>query len=186
MKTKSSFTRYAKQALLALLFLLAVGQVAFADILGDTVEIQFLFPDMNTQFGLSTMGVVTNSGVSLNLFDNQLVTVFADHVDMVALRDSFFQSAEFNGVSVQDLTNPNAFTSASVDAATTVVGFDDSRVSIVGGLLYINYQGLDTPQDSLARVDFSGQTTTPEPTSLLLLGSGILGAAGTLRKKFMA
>ena len=184
MKAKSWFTGCAKHALLALLFLLAIGQVAFADILGDTVEIQFLFPDMHTQFGLSATGVVTNSGVSLNLFDNQLVTVFADHVDMVGLRDSNFQTAAFNGVSVQDLTNPNAFGSASVDASTTVVGFDDSRVSIVGGLLYINYEGLTTPMDSLARVDFSGQTSTPEPGSFILLGSGLLGVMGTLRKKF--
>ena len=171
--------------LAAFLFLLVASSFASAGILGDTVDIQYLYPDMNTQYGLSASGVVTAGGVSLNLFDNQLVTVFADHVDFTALRDSSFLTANFNGVSVQDLTNSSAFSSAFADAASNVVGFDNTRISIVGGLLYINMEGLSTPDPSLARTDFSG-SSVPEPGSLLLLGTGALGIVGTLRKKFLA
>ncbi len=35
---------------------------ALAGILGDTVQIDYLFPDMNTPYGLSTTGVITASG----------------------------------------------------------------------------------------------------------------------------
>ena len=175
-----------KKILLLLgVLMLFLATAAQADILGDTVTIQYYSPDKSSPWGapLHTTGVVTLLGVSLNLFDNQLVTVFADHVDLVALRDSsFLGPVPFNGVSIEDLTNPGVFTSFSVDPASNVVGFDVSRVSIDGGLLWINYEELGTPHDSLARVDFE-TAAIPEPASILLFGTGLAGLAGLLRRK---
>jgi PEP-CTERM motif len=163
---------------LAVLVLSVLGSTAArADIIGDTVVIQYLFPDSSTQFGLSATGVVTSTGVTLNLFGNQTVTVFGGDVQMVGISNSFFQTAAFNGVSIQDLTNPSAFTTFSIDPASNIPGFGLSDVSIQGGLLFINYEGLTTPIGSLAQVDFSGgNSTVPEPSTitLLLLGSGAL------------
>jgi hypothetical protein len=165
---------------LAVLVLSVLGSTAArADIIGDTVVIQYLYPDSSTEFGLSATGVVTSTGVTLNLFSNQSITVFGGDVQMVGVRDpsSSFVGATFNGVSIQDLTNPSAFTTFSIDPATTIPGFGLSDVSIQGGLLFINYEGLTTPLGSLAQVDFTGgNSTVPEPSTitLLLLGSGAL------------
>jgi PEP-CTERM motif len=165
---------------LAVLVLSVLGSTAArADIIGDTVVIQYLYPDSSTEFGLSATGVVTSTGVTLNLFSNQSITVFGGDVQMVGVRDpsSSFVGATFNGVSIQDLTNPSAFTTFSIDPATTIPGFGLSDVSIQGGLLFINYEGLTTPLGSLAQVDFTGSNSTvPEPSTitLLLLGSGAL------------
>jgi PEP-CTERM motif len=165
---------------LAVLVLSVLGSTAArADIIGDTVVIQYLYPNSSTEFGLSATGVVTSTGVTLNLFSNQSITVFGGDVQMVGVRDpsSSFVGATFNGVSIQDLTNPSAFTTFSIDPATTIPGFNLSDVSIQGGLLFINYQGLTTPLGSLAQVDFTGSNSTvPEPSTitLLLLGSGAL------------
>ncbi len=168
------------------LMLLTVPISAFASISGDIIQIDYLFPDQNTIYGLiPATGVVTTTGVTLNLFDNQSVTVFPDSVDMVALRDSNFAPASFNGVRIQDLTNPLAFDggfSSSIDPASTVAGFNSSAVSLLNDFLYINYQGLNTPLNSLAKVDFTTQSV-PEPSTLFLLGSGLVGLIG-LRKKF--
>lgn len=165
---------------LAVLVLSVLGSTAArADIIGDTVVIQYLYPNSSTEFGLSATGVVTSTGVTLNLFSNQSITVFGGDVQMVGVRDpsSSFVGATFNGVSIQDLTNPSAFTTFSIDPATTIPGFGLSDVSIQGGLLFINYEGLTTPLGSLAQVDFTGSNSTvPEPSTitLLLLGSGAL------------
>jgi hypothetical protein len=54
------------------------------------------------------------------------------------------------------------------------------------GAAYQCFQGLcnSIPND-LAFALFSGNTTVPEPGSLILLGSGILGLAFTLRRKLL-
>ncbi len=153
---RAGVLKTSMRALVVLVALALAPNVAAiaGTIAGDTVDIEYLFPTSSSLFGLGTTGVVTSSGVGLNLFDNQEVTVFPDHVDMTGIKnpDSNFQPATFNGVSVTDLTHPGAFTSASADPASTVVSFGNSNVSIQGGVLFINYQGLDTPFGSLARV----------------------------------
>lgn len=181
----ASFRRCVGFGLVALAFSVFASSAARADIIGDTVVIQYLFPDSGTQFGLSATGIVTSSGVSLNLFSNQLVTVFGNNVQMIGIRDpsSSFQPGAFNGVSIQDLTNPSAFTGFSVDPASNVVGFNASNVSISGGLLFINYQSLVTPLNSLAQVDFT--STVPEPSSLVLLSAGLAGLLSVKRRKLL-
>jgi hypothetical protein len=174
---------HRKALILAVVVILA-SISAHASILGDNITIQFLYPNQATQFGLSSTGVVGPGGVNLDLFGNSSVTVYDDHVDMTGLRNSFFQAAAFNGISVQDLTNPGAFNGFSIDPASNVTGFDLSRVSISGGLLFVNYQGFVIDTSSLARVDFTtAPATVPEPGSMLLLASGLAGFAAPIRRR---
>ena len=43
---------------------IAASSASAAGILGDTVQIQYLYPNNTTQFGLSAMGTVTAAGVT--------------------------------------------------------------------------------------------------------------------------
>jgi hypothetical protein len=165
-----------KRGILLVLFLAIGGSAAMADIAGDTVTIEFLVPTMSTLYGLSATGVVTASGVTLDLFSNDDVIVLPNSVQLVGIDNvgSSFTAAPFNGVSVQDLTNPSAFTAFSIDPATTVAGFNIGDVSVSGGLLFINYEGLSTPFNSLAQVDLTAATSTvPEPSTPLVLLFGL-------------
>ncbi len=125
-------------------------------ILGDTVDIQFLYPTMNSIYGLGTTGVVTSEGVRLNLFDNQEVIVLPNSVVMLDINEagSSFDSAQFNGISVTDLTNPSAFTGALVGVTTDISAFGLSDVSESSGALFLNFQGLLTPVGAYARTGF--------------------------------
>jgi hypothetical protein len=131
------------------------GTVKAQSILGDTVEITYLYPNINTPYGINLKGVVSTSGLSLDLFNNVSVVVYPNSVAMVGLRDSTFTGAAFNGVSVQDLTNPSAFSSFWLNPASDVPGFSISRTSLVGGVLFINYESLPVSTGQDAQVNFT-------------------------------
>ena len=60
--------------------------------------------------------------------------------------------------------------------------------STLDGISYTNYFGKlsSNPTDLAFALYQLGQTTVPEPSSLMLLGIGVCGATGMLRRKFMA
>jgi hypothetical protein len=126
-------------------------------ILGDTVEIQYRYPNMNTLYGITSTGVVSSEGVRMNLFENQEVVVLPNSVVMIDLKPSgtSFQGADFNGVSIRDVTNPYAFGAVVIGVDTNIAGFSLSSVSVNSdGLLFVNYEGLEIPAGSFARVGF--------------------------------
>ena len=182
--------------LLVLIVSLVAGGAVMADgISGDTIIIQYLYPNSTTPYCCNSSGpntatgVVTAGGVSLTVNNSAQITVFNNNVQMLEILQpggSTFQPASFNGVSIQDLTNPSAFMGFSVDPATTVPGFSISDVSVSGGLLFINFQGLRVPLNSLIQVDFTTEppNSVPEPSTLALLAAGLLALGAFTLKKY--
>jgi len=87
-------------------------------------------------------------------------------------------SAMWDGTTVYSATNPNT------GGAWTLFSFDE----IGTGHDTITFSFRDDPAwialDNVSVVA-SGTGTTPEPSSFLLLGSGVLGLAGFLRRKLL-
>jgi hypothetical protein len=87
-------------------------------------------------------------------------------------------SALWDGTTLLSLSNPN-----------TGVNYSEFSFAVTGtGSDTITFNGRDDPAwMALDNISVSqGTGTTPEPSSLLLLGSGLLAVGGAIRRKFQA
>jgi hypothetical protein len=73
-----------------------------------------------------------------------------------------------------------------ISCTTGNCGLHNTWTTIGGPADYVNDVVItltDNNSDGIDRLDNIGVTSTPEPNSLILLGSGMLGLAGVLRRK---
>jgi hypothetical protein len=70
-----------------------------------------------------------------------------------------------------------------VNGSTTMTGFDDSRVSLTGNQILVNWQGLGWSNGTVVKIDF---TFVPEPSSAALLGIAGLAALERRRRSQLA
>ena len=112
----------------------------------------------------------------------QLLVDFSDSALTIALQTTLstpnWNSAAFNGI-VFTSPGPLGITGAVVDPATTMTGFDDSRVGFNADQIFINWNGLSYVNGTVVKVDFA---PVPEPATMAVLGAGLLGLAAVRRR----
>ena len=82
----------------------------------------------------------------------------------------------YNGADGQTLSTP-----INVSGGAQYFGFTDAG----NAFTTLTISNISNDAWGIDDASYNGGTATPEPSSLLLLGSGILGLAGVVRRKFM-
>jgi hypothetical protein len=167
---------------------------ARADNLTGSVGISWLSPDTSTVIATDTIGV----GSSLScpgaspfcpLFPAGNVTfgVGPSAISFTSSIVSFYSGFAFNGFDFTGLTFLSGGSLTAFTLTTDIAGLNNSRVTFGPSFIEINLQGLSTPPGHFTlNLTSSGGNTLPEPSSLALLGTGLLALVGFARRKPIA
>jgi hypothetical protein len=179
---------------LCLLLLVAlVAAPAFGQNLdGANVTVNYLYPEINDIYEVLGTGTVTSSGFTVNSFGQNNFTVFPTDLTLVnvAGENITFTGADFNGYGVVVNSGGAPITGITL-IVNNIPGFNASDVTFDGTNVYVNLQGLvdpyidgtNGPPDLEIGLEFGSTGTVPEPSSLLLLGSGALGLLSFARRR---
>lgn len=164
----------------------ALGSAVAAPLMGSVLNYQYHYPTLGSPYagtpdvnGNFIVGPgeefysLTDAIGSLDVTANQIIVEFS--------HSSVFGSAAFSGWVLTDIFGMiDSFTSVTIDAATSMVGLDASRLSFTADAIALNWQGLSFDADTRVVLNVltgSGPIPIPEPGSLPLLAVALLGIA---------
>lgn len=165
--------------LLAAFALLSVGSSARADLSGDTVDVQYLYPNVSTV--LQDLGDTVVSGSTS--YGNVQISITGDLVTVTTASPGVdFQSASFNGFSIADITkNPDIVGVEFLQGSSTVpASFSTSDITFNSDEVFFNFEGqnwcdCDGVTYSAEFLLFFGTNKVPEPPTVALLGAALGG-----------
>jgi len=173
--------------------LLACGS-AQAGLEGQSFAASYRVPAIETPYlsaSFAPSSFVVGAGVEslANVEDVTFISIdFSDTALSLVLNTTLTQPtwgpATFNGL-VFDLTSPGllGITGASIDAQTTMTGFDSSRVILDDGRIAIDWNGLSYVDGTRVVVNFTTAVPEPETYALMLVGLGMVSALTARRRR---
>ena len=178
-------------ALLALSLVVPATGASAALLDGATVTEEYRVPDLSSPYPLTAyapQSFVVGAGQESTIVLEGVTTFNVDFSDaaldlvfdtLLSNPDPTFNNASFNGL-VFTSTAFGDVASVTIGGTSNLVGFDDSRISIVGDELRLNFAGLTYNTDTVLGLNFTGNTNgVPEPATwtMMLLGFGAAGVA---------
>jgi hypothetical protein len=164
-----------KKALaLGALLLASAAPVAAAINIGDTIQITYLFPDVSTVYQVNS-GVYTGTTLTLPIIYTGYASFDASSFTLTQTFDSYYSNAPFNGVKIEDLTDPNGFLGwVEAPGATG----PNPHTTTLGSAIYVNWQGAPTT----GQITFTAGVPEASTWAMLIAGFGLVGAAARRRK----
>jgi hypothetical protein len=161
---------------------------AFADFTGTTVDWQYYAYGGAYNGGGSPGSFVMPCGSCGSFFDYFEIESGPSSITFQYLSSGTWSDSPlslpptiYNGINLLFIGGPT-ITSVTIDSATNMVGFNSSYISFTGNDIEIDWHLLSFTPDTIVKLDLNS-TTTPEPGSMILFGTGVLGVAGVIRRK---
>ena len=185
----------ARRILPTLAALVAVPTIASAQLTGSSVGLNYYWPTLASPVENHGPAVVGGGIEFLGVTGNFNVDVGSSSVFVQYLTGNSWcgptnpacpqASTTFNGFRLFDVgSSAPAFTSVTINAATNMVGFDASRVTFDADNIYVDWKDLAFDEHTRVVLDINtSTTTTPEPASLALFGTGIVAIGGVVARR---
>lgn len=181
---------------LAVPMLLATAP-ASATLLGESFSARYYFPDSSSIYPNASVppDFIVGPGVEGSI-DVEGVTDVTFDFDALSLAITFdttldgptWTSTSFNGIIFTSATPLDV--SGAFVVSTTLAGFDNSRITISGNQIALNWQGLSYVDGTSISIGFSdlGGSAVPEMATwaMMVAGFGLAGAALRARKTAVA
>jgi len=171
----------------ALLFCAIIATPAPADSLTDSVTMTFFYPNTSTVYespvvipvgsSLACPGSPASFCSAYSEGGDHEFSVGTDTITYTASGDpdGNYSAAEFSGFDFSGLTFLSGNPLSSFNLTTDIAGLTASDVSFDPSDIKINVEGLAINGDFTLTLNPEGAIATPEPSTLVLLGTGLAG-----------
>jgi hypothetical protein len=163
-----------------------------ADGLTGSAGISWLYPDAGTTIGSDTIAVGSTLAcpgaspicVPYGGYGTETFSVGTSSISYSALfPPSTYGDTSFDGFDFTGLTFAGGGSLTGFTLTTDIPGLTDSDVTFGSNFIEVNLAGLSVDGDFTLDLTSGPADSTPEPSSFLLLGIGLLALVGFARRK---